>query len=114
MSYFEYLFTHCIPTGFQSFRRAIYFWIKLLQGDISDYAFYKEKFNDTDEDLFQMVRESFWAELEDDVLPKEFLEGLMQQVEDINNGTVELHTFRSFDEFMKELDEIEAENDYEI
>lgn len=114
MSYFEYLFTHCIPTGFQSFRRAFYFWIKLLQGDISDYAFYKEKFNDTDEDLFQMVRESFWAQLEDDVLPKEFLEGLMQQVEDINNGTIELHTFRSFDEVMKELDEIEAENDYEI
>lgn len=111
MSYVEYIFTHCIPTGFASFRHAIYFWIKLMQGDTSDYNYHKEKFNDSDEELFEMLRCDFWWELEDDVLPKEFLEGLMQQCEDIMEGRVELYTYESIDDLFKKID---AENDNDL
>lgn len=110
MSYFEYIFTHCIPTGFASFRYAFYFWIRLMQGDTSDYDYHKKKFNDTDEELFQMLRCDFWWELENDVLPKKFLESLIQQSEDIDAGRVELHTYESLDDLFKELD-VENDND---
>lgn len=102
MSYFEYIFTHCIPTGFNSFRYAFYFWIRLMQGDTSDYDYRKKKFNDTDEELFQMLRTDFWWELEDDVLPKQFLESLYEQVEDIHSGKVKLYTIDNIDDLLNE------------
>lgn len=94
MSNFDYIFKHCIPSGFHSIRSAFYFWIRLLQGDLSDYEIYKTlKHKYSKEEMFEMLRNDFWWSLEDDVLPKEFLENLYKLVEEVNKGEVELTPF---------------------
>ena len=66
-----------------------------MTSDYDSYALLKEDDPETE------CIEWFWASLnEDDVYPKEFLEHLMQMVEDIELGKVETY---SIDEVMDRL-----------
>jgi hypothetical protein len=103
ISYFEYIFTHCLPTGFSNFKLAISLWFKLLQGDYSDYQIYNSRISKYSEnELFEMLRYDFWDTLEDDVLDKEFLEYLIQLKEEVNLGELETVPW-DFDKFLDEM-----------
>lgn len=84
MNWFEYWIGHCWMTGWQSIRGAYRIWGDLLTGNYEGYALLKE------DDPFTECYEWFWATLnEDETLPKEFLEYLMQLADDIETGKVE-------------------------
>jgi hypothetical protein len=90
MSWLEYFFTHCIPTGFKNIKDSFYFWVKLLQGDFEDYRIYNGRtYTYSDQELFELLRSDFWYSLEDDILDKEFLEYLIGLSEDVESGVVE-------------------------
>ncbi len=70
-------------------------WADLMTSNYENYALMKEDDPETE------CIEWFWASLnEDDVYPKEFLEHLMQMVEDVELGKVETY---SMDEVMNKL-----------
>jgi len=70
-------------------------WTDLMTSNYENYALLK------DDDPEAECVEWFWVSLnEDDVYPKEFLEYLLQMVEDIEIGKVETH---SIDEVMELL-----------
>ena len=95
MNWWEYWIGHCWMTGWQSIRMNFRMWANLITSDYDSYALLKEDDPDTE------CIEWFWASLnEDDVYPKEFLEHLMQMVEDIELGKVETY---SIDEVMDRL-----------
>jgi hypothetical protein len=97
MSYLEYYITHVFPRGWQTISGAFRIWADLMTGNYKDYALmwyddpYKECYN------------WFWETLgEDETLPKEFLERLMQMADDVDTGKVKTY---SLDEVMEELKE---------
>ena len=95
MNWWEYWIGHCWMTGWQSIRMNFRMWANLMTSDYDSYALLKEDDPETE------CIEWFWASLnEDDVYPKEFLEHLMQMVEDIELGKVETY---SIDEVMDRL-----------
>jgi len=95
MNWWEYWIGHCWMTGWQSIRMNFRMWANLITSDYDSYALLKEDDPETE------CIEWFWASLnEDDVYPKEFLEHLMQMVEDIELGEVETY---SIDEVMDRL-----------
>jgi len=95
MNWWEYWIGHCWMTGWQSIRMNFRMWANLMTSDYDSYALLKEDDPETE------CIEWFWASLnEDDVYPKEFLEYLMQMVEDIELGKVETY---SIDEVMDRL-----------
>jgi hypothetical protein len=95
MNWWEYWIGHCWMTGWQSIRMNFRMWANLMTSDYDSYALLKEDDPETE------CIEWFWASLnEDDVYPKEFLEHLMQMVEDIELGEVETY---SIDEVMDRL-----------
>ena len=96
MNWFEYWIGHCWMTGWQSIRGAYRIWGDLLTGNYEGYALLKE------DDPFTECYEWFWATLnEDETLPKEFLEYLMQLADDIETGKVETYPMT-----VEELEEI--------
>jgi hypothetical protein len=81
MNWWEYWIGHCWMTGWQSIRGAFRIWADLMSSNYKDYALLK---NDDPE---QECLEWFWVTLgEDECYPKEFLEYLMQMVDDIETG----------------------------
>lgn len=83
MNWFEYWIGHCWMTGWQSIRGAYRIWGDLLMGNYEGYALLKE------DDPYTECYEWFWATLnEDETLPKDFLEYLMQLADDIETGKV--------------------------
>ena len=83
MSWGEYIFTHLIPTWFQSFGDNFRMWSDLMTGNYENYGLLK------DDDPYQECYEWFWASINlDETYPKEFLEYLMQMVDDIETGKV--------------------------
>jgi len=105
MNWFEYWIGHCWMTGWQSIRMNFRMWADLMGSNYAAYALPR-----TVEDPEEECKEWFWASLnEDDVYDKEFLEYLMQMVEDIELGKVETY---SMDEVMDKLkDTLDAEDD---
>ena len=84
MTWFEYIFTHLIPTWFQSFNDNFRMWRDLVTGDYEKYTLLK------DDDPFQECYDWFWSSINlDETYPKEFLEYLLQMVDDIDTGKVE-------------------------
>jgi hypothetical protein len=82
-------------TGWQSIRSTFRIWSDLMTSNYDNYALMKE------DDPEEECRDWFWASLnEDDVYPKEFLEHLMQMVEDVELGKVETY---SMDEVMGKI-----------
>lgn len=98
MSWFEYIFAYCIPTGFQSMHHAFKTWMDLVWFK-DNQKYYALLPND---DPFEQCRLCFWDDLEEDVYPKEFIEHLYEMVDEIDRGEVELIPF---DQHM--LDELE-------
>ena len=86
LNWFEYWIGHCWMTGWQSMGMTFRIWSNLLGSNYEGYALMN------DEDPLTECLEWFWASLnEDDVYPKEFLEELMQMVEDIDSGKVKTY-----------------------
>jgi len=85
MNWWEYWIGHCWMTGWQSMRLTFRIWADLMTSNYENYALMKEDDPETE------CVEWFWASLnEDDVYPKEFLEYLMQMVDDIETGKEKL------------------------
>ena len=81
MTWVEYIFTHLIPTWFQSFNDNFRMWKDLMTDNFEVYALLK------DDDPFQECYDWFWSSINmDETYPKEFLEYLMQMVDDIETG----------------------------
>ena len=85
LNWWEYWMGHCWMTGWQSIRGAFRIWCDLMTSNYKDYALLK------DDDPEQECKEWFWVTLgEDETYPKEFLEHLLQMVEDIDTGKEKL------------------------
>lgn len=83
MSWGKYIFTHLVPTWFQSFGDNFRMWSDLMTGNYENYSLLKN------DDPFQECYEWFWTSINlDETYPKEFLEYLMQMVDDIETGKV--------------------------
>ena len=86
MNWWEYWIGHCWMTGWRSMKITFRHWADLMTSNYANYALLKEDDPETE------CIEWFWASLnEDDVYSKEFLEYLMQMVEDIELGKVETY-----------------------
>jgi hypothetical protein len=95
MNWWEYWIGHCWMTGWQSIRSNFRIWADLMSSNYANYALMKE------DDPEAECLDWFWGTLnEDDVYPKDFLEYLMQMVEDIELGKVETYPM---DEVMDKL-----------
>jgi len=111
MNWWEYWIGHCWMTGWQSMRMTFRIWANLMTSDYDGYALLKEDDPETE------CIEWFWASLnEDDVYPKEFLEHLMQMVDDIETGKEKLIPLdEDFFDRIKELtDGVEIDLDEEL
>jgi len=98
MNWWEYWIGHCWMTGWQTIRHNFRIWADLMGSNYDGYALMKE------DDPEAECLEWFWAGLvEDDVYPKEFLEGLMQMVHDIDTGKVKTYPM---EDVMKKLEDL--------
>jgi hypothetical protein len=85
LNWWEYWIGHCWMTGWQSIRGSFRIWADLIGSNYEVYALPR-----TVEDPEKECIEWFWGTLgEDEVYPKEFLEYLLQMVDDIDTGKVE-------------------------
>jgi hypothetical protein len=110
MNWWEYWIGHCWMTGWQSIRCTFRIWADLMTSNYDGYALMKE------DDPESECLEWFWASLnEDDVYPKEFLEYLMQMVDDIDTGKEKVVPLdEDFFDRMKDLvKDVELGDDYE-
>jgi hypothetical protein len=88
LNWWEYWIGHCWMTGWQTIGMSFRNWCDLMTGNYKDYAlmFY--------DDPYEECYSSFWAYLgDDDVLPKEFLESLMQMADRVECGEEKLIPF---------------------
>ena len=86
MNWWEYWIGHCWMTGWQSIGMSSRNWRDLMTGNYKGYAlmFY--------DDPYEECYSCFWSYLgDDDVLPKEFLESLMQMADDVETGKVKTY-----------------------
>ena len=86
MNWWEYWIGHCWMTGWQSIGMSFRNWRDLMTGNYKGYAlmFY--------DDPYEECYSCFWSYLgDDDVLPKEFLESLMQMADDVESGKVKTY-----------------------
>ena len=96
LNWWEYWISHCWMTGWQSIGGAFRIWADLMGSNYQDYALPR-----TAEDPEKECIEWFWVTLgEDEVYPKEFLEYLLQMVDDIDSGKVKTYPM---DEVMEEM-----------
>ena len=83
MSWGKYIFTHLIPTWIHSFGDNFRMWADLMMGNYENYALLKG------DDPYEECYNWFWTSINlDETYPKEFLEYLMQMVDDIETGKV--------------------------
>ena len=81
MSWIDYYINHCWFTGWQTMRGSFRIWCDLMCGNYQPYVlmFY--------DDPYEECVNWFWSQLgEDETLPKEFLEHLMQLADDVLTG----------------------------
>ena len=71
MSWYRYVWFHCILTGWDQCHRAFQMWCDLMTDNYEHYAIL-----DSD-DPFECCQMYFWDELEDDIMPKEYIEYLI-------------------------------------
>ena len=84
LSWLEYIWFSCIIQGWANFYYAFKNWADLMGNNYQDYALLK------DDDPLEMCILYFWDSLEDEIYPKDFLEELMQMVDDIDTGKEKL------------------------
>ena len=99
LNWWEYWIGHCWMTGWQTIGINFRVWADLMGSSYENYALLK------DVDPEQECIEWFWVGLnDDDVYPKEFLEGLMEMMDRIDRGEEKLIPIDEvFFERMKEL-----------
>ena len=86
-------------TGWQTIRMSFCNWRDLMTGNYEGYAlmFY--------DDPYEECYNTFWDYLgDDDVLPKDFLEGLLKMVDRIERGEEKLIPFRR--EMFDDIDDL--------
>lgn len=106
MNWWEYWVGHCWMTGWQSIRSNFRIWGDLIGSNYTSYKLLKE------DDPEEECKEWFWASLnEDDVYEKEFLEYLMQMVDDIETGKEKVYPM---DTVMANLKNKWGEKDNEV
>lgn len=99
MTWFKYITFHVIPTWFRSFRSNFVMWLDLMTDHYEHYAILEE------DDPFECCYDWFWTSIGmDEVYGKDFLEYLMQMVDDIETGKVETIPFT--EEMFNELKEL--------
>lgn len=99
MNWFEYYVLHCWMTGWQNIRGTFKIWSDLMTGNYKDYALMW--YDDPYEECYNW----FWSQLgEDDTLPKDFLEYLMQMADDVKSGKVK--TYPLTEDMIDKLDEL--------
>ena len=99
MSWVEYIFTHLIPTWFQSFNENFVMWRDLITENYAPYSLLKN------DDPFEETYNWFWTSINlDETYPKEFLESLMQMSEDVRTGKVKTVPFTK--DMFEELDDL--------
>lgn len=87
LNWWQYWIGHCWMTGWQTIGINFRMWADLMGGNYQNYALLKQ-----DDPLSECI-EWFWVSLnEDDTYPKQFLEELMQMVEDIDSGKIETYS----------------------
>jgi hypothetical protein len=98
LNWWEYWIGHCWMTGWQSIRGSFRIWRDLMTDNYKDYALMWY------DDPYEECVNWFWGTLgDDDTLPKEFLEHLLQMADDIDTGKVETYPM---EDVMKELEEL--------
>lgn len=91
VSYFDYIVRYAIPVGISGLRYSFIWWIKLIQGDYSDYKILNSRKQlYTDEELFEQLREEFWYSLGDDIMDKDNYDELCRRVKEVEEGKVKL------------------------
>ena len=108
LNWFEYYFGHCFQTGWREMWNNFKMWRDLITGNYADYALLKT------DDPYQECYEWFWASINlDETYPKEFLEYLMQMVDDIETGKEKLIPMdEDFMQRLKDLtDDVELDDD---
>ena len=108
MTWIQYIFTHLIPSWFQTIGGNFRIWRDLMTGNYKDYALMWY------DDPYEECYEWFWSSLNiDDTLPKEFLEHLYQMVDDIESGRVKPIPFTKemFDELDDLVGDLEKDNE---
>ena len=109
MSWAEYIFTHVLPTWVQVFRMNFRIWADLMTDNLDNYALMR------DDDPLEECRDWFWTSLnEDEVHPKEFLEYLLQMVDDIDTGKVKTYTWEEVKEDLELLGLDDSETDHSV
>jgi hypothetical protein len=85
LNWWEYWIGHCWMTGWQTIGINFRVWADLMGSSYENYALLK------DVDPEQECIEWFWVGLnDDDVYPREFLEGLMEMMDRIDRGEEKL------------------------
>jgi len=84
LNWFEYIIFSCFKQGWYNCWYSFQNWKDLVLNNYQEYALLKN-----DDPLEQCIL-FFWDSLEDDVYPKDFLEYLMQMVDDIETGKEEV------------------------
>ena len=103
MSWMEYIFTHLIPTWFQSFNDNFVMWRDLITENYEPYKLLK------DDNPEQECYDWFWSSINlDEIYSKPFLESLLQMVDDINTGKEKVIPI---DDVMENLKKLCEEND---
>lgn len=106
MSWIEYIFTHLIPTWFQSFNLNFVMWRDLITGDYEYYTLLE------DDDPEQECYNWFWTSINlDETYPKEFLEHLLQLSDDVKTGKEKTYSLDEVRKHMEDLIDEVKEND---
>jgi len=100
LSWVEYILFSCIQQGWMDCWYSFQNWADLMGNNYSEYALLA-----SDDPLEQCIL-YFWDSLEDDIYPKEFLESLLQMVEDVDTGKIRTYPMEDvMSDIMKGLDE---------
>jgi len=108
MSWPEYVFTHLIPTWFQSFGDNFVMWRDLITGDYKKYTLLPE------DDPYQECYNWFWSSINlDETYPKFFLEELLQMSDDIHTGKEKVYPMGEdfFDRVKELVEDVELDED---
>ena len=104
LSWIEYILFSCIQQGWMGCWYSFQNWGDLMGNNYSEYALLV-----SDDPLEQCIL-YFWDSLEDDIYPKEFLESLMQMVDDVDTGKILTYPM---EDVILELKELLGEEDDE-
>jgi hypothetical protein len=102
LSWSEYILFSCIQQGWMNCWYSFQNWSDLVWNNYQNYALL------ADDDPLEQCILYFWDSLEDDVYPKEFLESLMQMVDDVDTGKVKTYPM---EDVMLELKELIGEEE---